>query len=385
MKRTTLLYLFVLLFFCAKAQWVNIPDSTFGKFLTANYPTCMLGNPQVGFTMDTTCSTIIAASSISINYSNVKNLDGIQYFKSLRSLDCSNCNQLSNIPRLPSTLYYLDCYNDAFSILPALAPFQKGLNCNHNQLSFLPFIPGSVQELDCSYNPNLFCLPNKLSSPMAKFYIAGTLISCVPNRFGKVSYDIDPNTLPLCDLFSGCFSSTNINGNVHQKTALTCTQDSLYSTIGLANIKLLLKKNGQIVQQAYSFNLGGTYAFDTDTNTSYIVALDTTGIPFLTACPVSGIRNVALSNTDSIKVNQNFGLECKGGKDIGVLGIVGRYRVGRTSTTRILISDIINKYYGSTCTSNISGAVNISYQGPVTYTSPAPDTFSSSVSGNTIS
>lgn len=40
-------------------KWVNIPDSNFGKWLTTIYPTCMQGDPQVGFQMDTSCGGIV--------------------------------------------------------------------------------------------------------------------------------------------------------------------------------------------------------------------------------------------------------------------------------------------------------------------------------------
>ena len=79
-----------------KAQFVNIPDTNFRKFLFAHYPAAMLGN-----TMDTTNAQVVNATSVACDSLFIRDLSGIQYFDNLQVLDCKN-NILSLIPPLPA-------------------------------------------------------------------------------------------------------------------------------------------------------------------------------------------------------------------------------------------------------------------------------------------
>ena len=522
MNKILLPFILILNFNICNAQWVNIPDSNFGKWLTTTYPTCMQGDPQVGFQMDTSCGGIVNETSIDCSAQNITTLEGLQYFKSLTSLNCSanklsilpplqntllilNCglnklislppipdslselfcrqnnlttlpalpnslvnlyceyNQLANLPTLPSTLITIHCYGNLLTYLPTLPGSLKTLNCTQNQItsipslpsslidlycgnnlltslpslpillkkmncsqnllinlpplpdsltdfscienqisslptlpSFLknfycgknqlqnlPFLPSSLSILGCQDNTSLNCIPSKLGN-MSGLFIAGTGITCMPNRFNCQNFDINPNTLPLCDPQSGCAFYYNITGNVHQKTTFNCIQDSLTPGAGLSNIKMMLVQNGQPIQQAYAYSLG-EYSFDTDSNTNYTLSIDTTSLPLNVACPTSFTRNVVLTNADSIKQNQNFGLECKG-VDVGVLSIQGRFRAGSLAIVNLVAGDIIKQYYNTNCANNVTGTVVVSYNGSATYVSPAPGAFApTTVSGNTLS
>lgn len=581
MKRL-LLPLFSMVTICIQAQWVNIPDSNFGKWLSDYYPGCMQGNTQTGFMMDTTCASIANESNTSCQNQNISSLEGLQYFKllqifvctsnnltnlpqlpsglqylicdsnrltslpnlpnslsyldchynqitsfpalpnslitlfcyhnrlvslptlpnslenlqcyqnllsslpllpnslialmcyenqitslptlptSLKYLDCNfnllsslpalpdslsdlNCgdnqiselpslpssmtslvcggnqidslpllpsklntlacdgNQITSLPLLPSSLAFLNCGANQISSLPALPPPLLNLYCHANQLTYLPLLPNSLlslvchnnqltnlpllptslSSLNCSNNIGIVCIPSKLG-PLSELKISGTGITCMPNRFNCQNFDINPNTLPLCDPQSGCAFYYNITGNVHQKTTSNCIQDSLTPGAGLSNIKMMLAQNGQPIQQTYAYSIG-EYSFDTDSNTNYTLSIDTTSLPLNVACPTSFTRNLVLTNVDSIKQNQNFGLECKG-VDVGVLSIQGRFRAGRASNVNIVAGDIIKQYYNANCASNVAGTVVISFTGSVTYVSPAAGALTpTSVSGNSLS
>jgi len=483
MNKILLPFILILNFNICNAQWVNIPDSNFGKWLTTTYPTCMQGDPQVGFQMDTSCGGIVNEVSLKCTNKHITNIEGIQFFKALFSLWCDsnqlttlpslpnslvmlNCceNQISNIQALPNSLGELYCWNNQLSYLPLLPntltrlhcsknklislPYLPSvlteLGCGFNQLSYLPILPNSLISMDCSnnklntlpslpdklinlwcinnqlsglpllpdslvyldcssnqltslpilpkmltglkcsFNTKLFCINSFLNNNMKYLFINNTAITCMPNRFNCQNYNINPNSLPLCDPQSGCTFYYNISGNVHQKTTSDCIQDSLSPGLGLSNIKMVLAKNGQDIQQTYSYSLG-EYSFDTDSNTNYTLSVDTTRLPFNITCPDSFSRNVVLTNTDSINQNQNFGLECKGA-DVGVLSIQSRFRAGRVSVVNIVAGDIIKLYYNTSCKSNVSGTVVISYTGSVTYVSPDSGALTpTTVSGNTLS
>src|SRR3954468_16733791 len=76
-------------FFIANAQWVSIPDTIFGIWLNNFYPNCMQGNSQQGWLMDTTCSDVVNETNAVFTF-QILDLTGIQYFDSLKILNCSN-------------------------------------------------------------------------------------------------------------------------------------------------------------------------------------------------------------------------------------------------------------------------------------------------------
>jgi hypothetical protein len=99
-------------FFVAQGQWVSIPDTNFGWWV--NYyvsNTCMQGNNQVGWQLDTTCPYVVNATSVYCNNYNVgrwiHDLTGIQYFDNLVSLDCSDNHNPIIFPSLPSGIIIL--------------------------------------------------------------------------------------------------------------------------------------------------------------------------------------------------------------------------------------------------------------------------------------
>ena len=144
-----------------KAQhYVTIPDTAFARYLRNTYPSCMNGNQ-----MDTTCTAITSATTFSnILFYQFVDLTGIQYFNHLLTLDCSNINTITTIPKLPPLLTSLNVMDNQLTVLPALPNSLTYLECEQNQLTSLPALPNTLQTLYFSMNPiiSLPALPSSL-------------------------------------------------------------------------------------------------------------------------------------------------------------------------------------------------------------------------------
>lgn len=158
-----------------KAQDVLLPEGPFKNFLINKYPSCFVNVEGNGYRLlDTTCTAIITEDSLEFhNLDEYLPLDinGIQYFTSLKYLNCSN-TFIQSPPPLPSTLVYLDysnCAHDGpFLMFPDILPnglrHLKITNCDLG--SFAAALPDSLRYFDCSNNmfhslPNL---PSKLDT-----------------------------------------------------------------------------------------------------------------------------------------------------------------------------------------------------------------------------
>ena len=114
MKKLLILSIcFLSLINIAEAQYVNIPDSNFRSYLITQIPACFNGAGQ----MDTTCSGVLNADSIFCSHASIKDLTGIQYFKSLSYLNCSN-DSLAFLDTLPNGLKTLNCSFNSLTSLP---------------------------------------------------------------------------------------------------------------------------------------------------------------------------------------------------------------------------------------------------------------------------
>ncbi|MES2431989.1 MAG: hypothetical protein V4556_13730 [Bacteroidota bacterium] len=128
-------------------NYVNIPDTNFRSFLKAQYPACFNGFDM----MDTTCTPILSEQSLVCSGLNISDLQGIQYFKKLEMLECSN-NKLNHLPALTDSLYTLFCINNQLTDLPKLPARIAELQCSKNQLTRLPALPESLSVLYCDFN-----------------------------------------------------------------------------------------------------------------------------------------------------------------------------------------------------------------------------------------
>ncbi len=83
-----------------KAQtYVTIPDANFASYLQSTIPAAMSGNQ-----MDITNPLVTTTThSIIVNNLSIANLNGVQYFTSLKYLNCYY-NNITSLPALPNTL-----------------------------------------------------------------------------------------------------------------------------------------------------------------------------------------------------------------------------------------------------------------------------------------
>lgn len=139
---------------CLQAQYATIPDSSFVNWLRNNgFSACMVGN-----TIDTNCTYVVNAHTLNCYAQPIHDLTGIQYFRNLDSLDCSN-DTISNIPALPAQLKYFNCSYNRLTALPTLPESLISLYCNYNALTHLPTLPAALLTLQCTNN-SLLSLPN---------------------------------------------------------------------------------------------------------------------------------------------------------------------------------------------------------------------------------
>ena len=212
-------------------NYVTIPDPAFAAGLQITFPTCM----NISGQLDTTCPAVINATSLNLStmsYS-ISDITGIQYFKKLDSLICSNTitnwstlpssityfvvelsqitslpqlppslthlqcdnNKLSSLSALPATLNYLDFSDNMVTSFPILSTSLDTLICGGNQLTSLPALPDSLVFFDCSFN-NINCLP-LLPAKLQSLQILNNYITCLPNFPNSLKF-ID-NGLQVCN------------------------------------------------------------------------------------------------------------------------------------------------------------------------------------------
>ena len=196
-KITTLLVSFLLLSSVVKAQYVNIPDSNFAKYLITQIPSCLYKDSSNLYWMDTTCSGVLNMQYINVTHKFVSNLAGIMFFKNLTYLDCEN-NLLSSLPNLPNSLYSLYCDYNQLTSFPSLPTSLTSLSCSYNHLANLPTLPDSLQELYCNNN----LLINLPTFPKTLLYIHCndnllTSLPTLPNSLNQLFCYSNPNLFCL--------------------------------------------------------------------------------------------------------------------------------------------------------------------------------------------
>jgi uncharacterized repeat protein (TIGR01451 family) len=245
-KKSFTLIAFLLCLTSLKAQFVTIPDANFVAWLQTNVPSAMNGNQ-----MDTTNLAVTTRTIVDVYYKWISNLDGIQYFKSLKKLECST-NNITNLNNLPSTLIYLNCDYNQLTSIPVLPNLLETLICSNNELTSLPILPNTLKTLVCNktFPPFLVSIPN-LPTQLDSLEINGHGLSSLPLLplgLKKLSYSknlivnlpILPNTL----LYLNC-SVNSISGPISALPSslikLNCSSNSITSLPSLpTNLKELL-------------------------------------------------------------------------------------------------------------------------------------------------
>ncbi|MES2619646.1 MAG: T9SS type A sorting domain-containing protein [Bacteroidota bacterium] len=252
MKKISLL-LFIFFTLTAKAQWVSIPDTNFGTWLNTNgYSACLQGNNGVGWQMDTTCPAVVNATYVSCSHTNISDLTGIQYFDSLKNLNCSS-NSLNTLPQLPKQLNHLECSFNQLTNLSALPSNLTVLSCDYNQLTFLPSIPQTLTQLHCKNNQltglpgfpfsldYLDCSENSITSIWFPNFLRTAI--CGHNQLASISSL--PNT--IVGLFCEYNQLTSLPLLPNSLTVLSCDGNLMTGLPTLpANLQRLYCNNGEL-------------------------------------------------------------------------------------------------------------------------------------------
>ena len=323
---------------------------------------------------------------------------------SLQIMEC-NLNPLQGLPALTGRLQYLDCGYDHLNALPALPSTLNTLKCYGNQLITLPALPAGMVYLDAgnnglltsitdlpdslntltlSYCTSLGCLP--LLKRIVHFDFTNTAISCLPD-YGNISNSSPAiNTLPLCGIYNtnSCHFFGNVNGEVFTDYNLNCNFDS--SDYGVPCVKAQLYNNGLLQQQTFT-GADGLYTFNAANNQAYTLQLDTAELPVSIRCPASRQYAFNLSAADSVSNNNNFAITCNAnGFDLGVQSVLNTSAnlQANTSFTLKTIAGDLSQLYGLHCAQGISGEVQITYNGPISFTGLATGAISPAINGNTL-
>ena len=220
--------IFFALFICkAYSQtWVTIPDTNFVNYLQSNIPQAMSGNQ-----MDITSPWVTSyLDTIYLGTGNISDLTGIQYFTSLRLLNCNNnalnwlpplpntikilacgMNQLTSLPELPDSLISLYCIQNNLTSFPPLPNTIISLTCEQNNLNSLPALPYSLKSFIC-YDNNLTELP-ELPAGLLRLECQNNLLTSLPALNSSLTYlDCRNNLiteLPLLPQLNRLYCSTN--------------------------------------------------------------------------------------------------------------------------------------------------------------------------------
>lgn len=214
--------------------------------------------------MDITCTEITSEDTLEIHgiypqppsYLPIWTLDGLQYFTSLRYLDCSlnDVKQFTwpasplltyldistsgegiywDIPSLPNTITHLKCTNSYYNGFTNVPPLLKYLDCSGNSFSVLSELPAGLDTLICSsqrtFSPVTNVLATLPSLPSGLQYL-----DCYDNRLTALD-------LPASLKYLNCASqnyNTNPETDVRTLGALPTLPPGLTHLICSAN-KLL--------------------------------------------------------------------------------------------------------------------------------------------------
>ena len=195
-----------------KISEINFPDENF----RTNVKQFDENNDDV-----LTDAEIAEVTDINMSSSDIKTLEGIDFFTALQSLECSY-NQLTSLDLSKNTaLKYLYCSNNQLTSLDVSGCTKlTTLNCLQNQLT----------SLDVSQNTNLmglYCQSNQLTSLDVSGCTALEYLYCQSNQL--TSLDVTKNTaLTELDCGSNQLTSLDVSKNTVLET-LDCSSNQLTS------------------------------------------------------------------------------------------------------------------------------------------------------------
>ncbi len=220
--------------FYSQAQWVSIPDTNFGTWLSNNgYTQCLQGNSTFGWQMDTTCTDILNEDTLTFYQTNIVDLTGVTYFVNLKYLSCGG-PALQFIPTLPPVLEVFSSYNNEVMVLPDLPTTLRVFVCSQTPVSFLPALPDSLEVLSCQENPDIWSLP-ALPPNLKHMNLYNCRITSLPALNNKIeSIDADYNLLTCIPSLPNSLKLLNCSHNplislpsLNNLVELYCFDDSL--------------------------------------------------------------------------------------------------------------------------------------------------------------
>lgn len=167
--RALFITFFYLTLHVAFGQTVVLNDTNLRNKLIASYPQVMQGN-----LLDISKAEVLPGT-LDLRSANIVDATGIQYFKSIKTLDLGN-NQLTTIPDISSITGLLNFYatNNFLTSLPSMASLHLlDFQVVNNQLTTLPDLSGSTGLL------SLYCNKNKLTQfpPISQFPSLNKLVT----------------------------------------------------------------------------------------------------------------------------------------------------------------------------------------------------------------
>ncbi len=139
--------LFILSGIAGRAQYISLPDTAFAHTLDRyGYSSCLSGSDQTGWYLDTNCAIAAVDTGFYIAYTNIRDLTGVQYFRHLKEISCTD-SRVMTLPALPDSLERLTFLDDSLSSLPPLPPTLTFLECGSNPIRHLPALPQSLRVL----------------------------------------------------------------------------------------------------------------------------------------------------------------------------------------------------------------------------------------------
>jgi len=303
---------------------------------------------------------------------------------SLLSMDCSS-NLLTSLPLLPTYHFMmLICDSNQLTSLPALPPFLGLLECSNNMLSSLPSLPDSIEIVSCMNN-QISCFPVFPSMQLHTLKISGNPFTCLPNYVPAM--DSVLLSYPICVLNDGVNNPNNCDGfegsigRVFHDNDNDCLSDS--SEYGLANTRLLLSDgSGNQIGQFYT-SINGTFSALLPFG-SYTITVDTAAMPFHASCLNPGIDStVTLDSSNMSIAGIDFPVVCNPGFDVGVQSVSysGIPFPGQTNIINVNAGDM-SQWYNLHCASGISGEVQVTISGPVSFVGIAANALVPAINGN---
>lgn len=306
MKKITFLIIFLSFITGVNAQIINIPDANFKTTLfRSNVAENLSGSL---FSIDTNNNGEIEASEaqqvsrLTIGYSNISDLSGIEYFVNLKDLICHS-NQLNNMDvSNNSKLEFLDCNSNQLTTLNLP---------NSSLLTNLVCYSNLLETLDLSNQVNLIrlqCGTNKLTSINVSNCTNLIDLGCSTNDLTSLNVSNNSNLVSL-----GCISNhiTSLDiSNCPNLDFLACNSNQL-TNLNVSN-NLILSRLGCSSNQLSTINLSNnTYLQELICDSNQLLNLNLSNNTMLRTliCSFNQLTNIDLSNNinlSSVVISSNM-------------------------------------------------------------------------------